>query len=328
MYDGGGRTGYMKYQRFISYLYQYRGVEKLQNTGFVKVEQKGGMIRLSLRSKLMERREQEYYIFLIEKKAENQQEYQGILLDRRFSMQGILAYRYGAEQERFSELYHSMEDFVGVLIRGHDEGMYMTLWKDVDVLPEQIRCMEQREVQDKPEQEDEESRFIEGEEGIEAIEGQPEMESPGNKQQTMEQPEIEQEELKGQDIEQQGVEEKENIFDVSYLFRNRNPLPAVEGSQLLDCIRIEPRDLGLLPMQNWKYGGNSFLNHSYMRYHYLLLGKLKFQDDSEKIILGVPSIYTSREKYLANMFGFDQFVTARRTDRKIGQFGYWIAELV
>ena len=53
----------MNYQRFISYLYQYQGGAKQQNTGYVKVEQKGGRIRLSLRSKVTERGQQDYFVY-------------------------------------------------------------------------------------------------------------------------------------------------------------------------------------------------------------------------------------------------------------------------
>lgn len=368
----------MKYQRFISYLYHYRGVEKVENTGFVKVEQKGGMFRISLRNKVVERNEQEYYIYLIEKKAGEPDKLSGVLLDKRYPSQGILVYQYVAGQEQGYGTAFSMDAFFGVLIRGGSEGSYMTLWQDINVLPDDILCTDRDAVEEnaavaldnnsmefseggaaaQPEEINDEGRddislaaaalennSIEFSEGgttaqQEKTSGEGENIDPQIYQKGENiNPQIYQ---KGENINPQAYQKGENtspqgqrdyisgdsIFGAAYLFRNRHPLPPVEGSQLFECIRIEPRDLGLLNMQNWKYGGNSFLSHSFVRYHYLLLGKLKFQDNMEKIILGVPSIYSNRERYLANMFGFDQFVTAKRTDRKMGQFGYWVVELV
>lgn len=356
----------MKYQRFISYLYQYRGMEKMQNTGFVKVEQKGGMFRISLRNKVVERKEQEYYIYLIKKNAGEEDRLSGVLLDKRYPAQGILVYQYIAGQEQGYSGAFSMDAFCGALIRGDSEGSYMTLWQDIDVSPDDILCMD-GDAGAKNAAAALENNSIAFSEGgtaaqqeeilsasLQAQKNQYQKETgktlQGNENEKFVSPEAYQ---KGENAGPQGSQEGENagpqgnqkgenispqgqrdyisgdsIFGAAYLFRNRHPLPPVEGSQLFECIRIEPRDLGLLNMQNWKYGGNSFLSHSFMRYHYLLLGKLKFQDNMEKIILGVPSIYSNRERYLANMFGFDQFVTAKRTDRKMGQFGYWVVELV
>lgn len=418
----------MKYQRFISYLYQYKDGEKVQNTGYVKVEQKGSMIRISLRSKLMEKHEPVYYVYLITKETENGNH--GILLDKLAPSQGMLTYQYITRQERGFGANLSIDDFVGVLIRGQ-QAVYMTLWQDVEVWPEQIICVENVS------SEQQHSEYEEGISGIMRNRTEPldpeygitgyedrvvgvaeqmeyEMGAAGGMQSNTDAQalginesngDVQKSQMEGggewtnfseamdvtmddrlaqaesaatdsslalaennttdsgsvltensvpdeKSVKEEStitgntlaVEEEPSLNKVmsdqsaptggeryrsgaDYLFKNRNFLPAVEGSQLLDCIRIEPQDLGLLHMQNWKYGNNSFLNHGYYRYRYLLLGKLKFQDDSVKIILGVPSIYTNKEKYLANMFGFDQFVTARRTDRKLGQFGYWIVEL-
>ena len=62
-------------------------------------------------------------------------------------------------------------------------------------------------------------------------------------------------------------------------------------------------------------------------YQYLLLGKMRFDIGEDKQIIGVPGVYSNREKYLANMFGFEQFVPVKKTGIKTGQFGYWIVEI-
>lgn len=104
-------------------------------------------------------------------------------------------------------------------------------------------------------------------------------------------------------------------------------LPMYGVTELFDCVRIHPRDIGKLDMRNWKLGVNSFLTHGFYTYQYLLLGKMRFDIGEDKQIIGVPGIYSNREKYLANMFGFEQFVPVKKTGIKTGQFGYWIVEI-
>ncbi len=105
-------------------------------------------------------------------------------------------------------------------------------------------------------------------------------------------------------------------------------LQLYEAVELFDCVRIHPRDIGKLDMRNWKLGVNSFLTHNFYTYQYLLLGKMRFDDGKFRYILGVPGVYSNREKYLANMFGFDQFIPIKQTGVKTGEFGYWIVEVM
>ncbi|MDE6433318.1 MAG: hypothetical protein K2L07_03735 [Lachnospiraceae bacterium] len=104
-------------------------------------------------------------------------------------------------------------------------------------------------------------------------------------------------------------------------------LPMYGASELFDCVRIHPRDIGKLDMRNWKLGVNSFLTHGFYTYQYLLLGKMRFDSGREQPIIGVPGVFSNRDKYLANMFGFDQFIPVKKTGTKTGEFGYWIVEL-
>ncbi|MCM1497056.1 MAG: DUF6128 domain-containing protein [Clostridium sp.] len=104
-------------------------------------------------------------------------------------------------------------------------------------------------------------------------------------------------------------------------------LPIYGATELFQCVRIQPRDIGKLDMRNWKLGVNSFLTHGFYTYQYLLLGKMRFDDGSERPIIGVPGVFSNREKYLANMFGFEQFIPVKKTGVKTGEFGYWIVEV-
>lgn len=121
-------------------------------------------------------------------------------------------------------------------------------------------------------------------------------------------------------------EENQNAFEKMLLEYPKLPMYGVQ--ELMDCVRIHPKDIGKLDMRNWKLGVNSFLTHGFYTYQYLMLGKMIFDHGKEQPILGVPGVYSNREKYVANMFGFEQFIPIKKTGTKTGEFGYWIVELV
>lgn len=104
-------------------------------------------------------------------------------------------------------------------------------------------------------------------------------------------------------------------------------LPLFAGSQILDGVKIVPQDIGKLDMANWKLGVNSFLSHGYYKYQYLMLGKIKM-NKAETYVIGVPGVFTNKERYLANMFGFRVFVPVKKTKIMTGNFGYWVSEIV
>ena len=103
-------------------------------------------------------------------------------------------------------------------------------------------------------------------------------------------------------------------------------LPLFTDSQLLECVKIVPQDIGKLAIGNWKLGVNTFVSHGYYHYRYLMLGRIKF-DSGECVVIGVPGVFTNKEKYLANMFGFDTFVPAKKSNVLTGNFGYWVSEV-
>ncbi len=107
------------------------------------------------------------------------------------------------------------------------------------------------------------------------------------------------------------------------------PESVQDGNQIIESVKITPNDIGLLDMNNWRLGVNSFLTHGFYNYKYLMLGKIVFQDNQRagSYVLGVPGVYSAKEKYLAGIFGFDRFVPAKETEIKTGSFGYWLVNL-
>lgn len=96
-----------------------------------------------------------------------------------------------------------------------------------------------------------------------------------------------------------------------------------EDDEIIECIRIEPQDIGIFPMECWDLANNSFLLHGYYSYRHLIFVKRKWGDGFQYVV-GVPGIFYNREKFMAGMFGFEQFKSIKKTEQKSGEFGYWL----
>lgn len=94
-----------------------------------------------------------------------------------------------------------------------------------------------------------------------------------------------------------------------------------------EILAIKPKDIGLLPRENWVYGNNSFLLHGYYNYRYLILVQLTEAKGEHRYLLGVPGQYYNNDKYMASMFGFSGFVLSKRQPTENGRFGYWYTNI-
>ncbi len=97
-----------------------------------------------------------------------------------------------------------------------------------------------------------------------------------------------------------------------------------EDDQVTACIRMEPQDIGMLPMQYWRLASNSFLLHGYYSYRHLIMA----QKNDGTYIFGIPGVNYERERFMAGMFGFDKFKPVRSRASGGNEFGYWYMELI
>lgn len=130
-----------------------------------------------------------------------------------------------------------------------------------------------------------------------------------------------------QENSRDSMEKYQGITGIEDMFKKYPKVSNFENNDIISCIRIKPNDIGLLNMSNWKLGVNSFLCHGYYTYRYLILGKILFQGNSHVNVLGVPGVYSSKDEYLANLFGFTHFIPVKRSKLRTGTFGYWITQI-
>lgn len=99
-----------------------------------------------------------------------------------------------------------------------------------------------------------------------------------------------------------------------------------ENDDRIICVRIEPQDIGQLPIDTWILANNSFLLQGYYSYRHLML-MCTGDDVRPAYLIGVPGIYRGRDEYMAQMFGFGLFKPMRECDGLRGEFGYWCVSL-
>lgn len=107
-----------------------------------------------------------------------------------------------------------------------------------------------------------------------------------------------------------------------FMLENYPVMTPFEGEGEILCIRMELKDLRLLPKRHWYLGNNSFLLHGFFNYRYIILGAMQ-QKDRKRWFLGVPGVFQSQEKVMAAIFGFPEYKSEKAVPQKTGQFGYW-----
>ncbi len=122
--------------------------------------------------------------------------------------------------------------------------------------------------------------------------------------------------------ELEAAEMRNEPATATYLFEKQQRINPFEDNEILLCVKIEPKDIGLLPKELWTLSSNSFLLHGFYCYHHLIFAKMQGASGF-RYILGIPGIFHNREKFMAKMFGFESFKSIRRRETRQGDFGYW-----
>ncbi|QHQ60362.1 hypothetical protein Ana3638_05900 [Anaerocolumna sedimenticola] len=133
-----------------------------------------------------------------------------------------------------------------------------------------------------------------------------------------------QSDIQGEEYQKDG--ERQPFFEdhplAKRIYRSFPRMYPFEDNEIAWCVRIEPQNIGMFPMEAWILGNNSFLLHGYYSYRHLIFARMN-DKNGFSYILGVPGIYHNREKFMAKMFGFENFKCVKRKAQRTGEFGYW-----
>lgn len=308
------------YKRKITYFYQYHNGHVGSTAGFLKLEIRGERVKVIIN--IQEPSGLPYKggdLYFYHEAADH---LVAVKVDEIKSIDGVLTYHTRRDWQHFYQTGRDLYTFDGAMVVYNQTHYYIGDFKDKDRKGIPIRFTEIESKKQEPKEE----KTPESKASSHTPLKEPKEEE--KKPDTAPKEPIEEFfQCENCPYQEKRKERKKDVDSFEEMIEEYPKLPVHGATELFQCVRIHPKDIGKLDMRNWKLGINSFLTHGFYTYQYLLLGKMRFPDGKEHPIIGVPGVYTSREKYLANMFGFEQFVPIQKTGVKTGEFGYWIVEL-
>lgn len=109
---------------------------------------------------------------------------------------------------------------------------------------------------------------------------------------------------------------------------------AFDDDTYYDCMEVTPDKLRTLlqsddpealAVDGTDIEQNSFLMHGFYTFRHILVGRV--QSDENALLIGVPGVYSNKERFMAGMFGFNNFRRSHRSDCRNPYFGYWYREI-
>lgn len=345
------------YSRFVSYMYLYENAMKTMNAGFVKVESRNGQCRISLSLKNVYTGLERCQVYMFIRFG---QDLRGVYIgDVQIKNHGS-EWNFKTDTMNIAGSGYRLDQMSGMIIRGEGEKFYGTRWDHGDLDIRRFVTQWDDEARTEPadiemvepaaniEAADIEAAKPDAEiETVEAAEAEAEAAGTGETSETagvMVEPEMTaaikavvaaEAEKNVVEMVKPAAEAERNRVETDERRRNFGKIldqcPGMypfEDDSVETCVRLEPQDIGRMPIDCWAYGSNSFLLHGYYSYRHLILARLKQgQENGGIYILGVPGTQHSREAFMANMFGFRQFKPIREGSGGASDFGYWYTVL-
>lgn len=329
------------FKRKITYFREHHKGVVGSTAGFMKLEIRGDKVKIIIN--IQEPMEIPYDRAALYLYHEAGDHLSAVKVDTIESVNGVLTYQNRTDWQNIFRTERDLYTFDGVAVVYNDTHYYIGDFKDRDRSRYELVKKERKPavamMEYEPEEQEESAEVkkpakvsaekVGEKEKLIEVAG---VETPAMKKEVKQDSKPDQEETvtmcQNCPYQQKRAEKQPKVDPFEEMIEKYPKLPMYGMTELFDCVRIHPRDIGKLDMRNWKLGVNSFLSHGFYTYQYLLLGKLRFEDGTYQGVIGVPGVYSNRERYLANMFGFEQFVPVKQTGVKTGEFGYWIIEVI
>ncbi len=310
-----------EYRRFVTYIFYYENNQKIRCVGSAKIEQRGtkGRIELSVRGAGSLRGKLPFYFFIRQGRR-----IQGILLGEvnLRGGSGHLAQQFDASSIAATKV--TLAQVAGFVIWAGKECQLGSQWDD---LPTDWRNL-QRETE--AEKQEESPEIIE-----EATLQAAEKLSEGKREQTDEKKDEQKpgqrmvlENIESDIPEKYGLNKEQILWQKNWeeIKKTHKTEQMFSGEQKAVCIRMELRDLRLLPRRYWYLGNNSFLLHGFFNYQHLILGCSE-NGGKPRWFVGVPGIFHNQEQVMAAFFGFHRFCLEKSAPYRTGGFGYWCLDM-
>ena len=342
----------MDYQRLVSYIYSYPEGVKGRNVGFAKALVHQGQFKLSISLRGVKTDSPEMFgIYMMVTDGG----YRLIKLGECLVKVGQMEYSGVFNPDNINETGYGFKDICGLAVAREDAryDCMMSMWKDEDVTPDMLvfsgmDAKKQVEagivIKERMRQSEEKEQGQQMSESVlaESLRSEPVRPELAESQTGVTAESVSDtatEDIKAAGVaakisaETQHLQQKAHRADATQtdpfekLFVRADYIDAFDDDYFYDCIEVSPEKLKCLNQNEIDIAGNSFLLHGYYNFRHILFGRVRDNLDNTKYFIGVPGMYCNRERYMASMFGFNNFKKSHRSDYANPYFGYWYQEI-
>lgn len=317
------------YQRMVSYLYRYDKGIKGKNTGYARIERNDRRCRVTIRLQDTVSVSPSVFFFI-----QNEGGMQRIPAGKLARNGSGFAGRVETPVDRMAGSEYAFDRIDGIYLSGPENVFYATTWKDITVLG----AAPEKEA-DGWKAGDDRDAGNRSDAGSGSEESRPQAVNTAST-------EIRQESERAEPVQRRqdalddalqaatGLEEASSAEASSVEACSRRERPdfgermlsvfpkmyPFEIDEMGECVRIDLKDIGNLPVAYWSLAGNPFLLRGYYCYRHLIFACIGRQEYA----VGVPGIYSEENSKWAKECRMLRFQPLSRVKDRHGAFGYWL----
>lgn len=305
------------YQRMVSYLYRYEKGAKEKNVGYARIESRNDQCRITVRFQDRITVSPRFSFFI--------QKEEGMLTipaGKLMRNGNIFTGRVEISRTHIAGSEYSFEQMDGIYISGPEDVFYATTWKDIVISEQGIS--QKAETFEIPEQ-----IFPKTTEAAGKLEQTNDAAEKSEQKVQMEQePQMEASSVPAEECDrnvakqgrrQQGSKNRSQEF-CEKMLRIFPKMYPFEAEGMGECVRIDLKDIGNLPVAYWSLAGNPFLLRGYYCYRHLIFTRMA----GGGYAVGVPGIYSEDNGRWAEECRMTGFQPLSRVKDRHGAFGYWM----
>lgn len=313
----------------VSYLYRYDKGIKGKNTGYARIERNDRRCRVTIRLQDTVSVSPSVFFFI-----QNEGGMQRIPAGKLARNGSGFAGRVETPVDRMAGSEYAFDRIDGIYLSGPENVFYATTWKDITV----SGAAPEKEA-DGWKAEDDRDAGNRSDAGSGSEESRPQAVNTAST-------EIRQESERAEPVQRRqdalddalqaatGLEEVSSAEASSVEACSRRERPdfgermlsvfpkmyPFEIDEMGECVRIDLKDIGNLPVAYWSLAGNPFLLRGYYCYRHLIFACIGRQEYA----VGVPGIYSEENSKWAKECRMLRFQPLSRVKDRHGAFGYWL----
>lgn len=313
----------------VSYLYRYDKGIKGKNTGYARIERNDRRCRVTIRLQDTVSVSPSVFFFI-----QNEGGMQRIPAGKLARNGSGFAGRVETPVDRMAGSEYAFDRIDGIYLSGPENVFYATTWKDITV----SGAAPEKEA-DGWKAEDDRDAGNRSDAGSGSEESRPQAVNTAST-------EIRQESERAEPVQRRqdalddalqaatGLEEASSAEASSVEACSRRERPdfgermlsvfpkmyPFEIDEMGECVRIDLKDIGKLPVAYWSLAGNPFLLRGYYCYRHLIFACIGRQEYA----VGVPGIYSEENSKWAKECRMLRFQPLSKVKDRHGAFGYWL----